>query len=206
MRINLWLLILLLFIVSSLIPFVKSESLSFGVFEDSKCDTEATKVEWGTIPNGGFVSQSVYVKNFVNQSFIAFTVEMINVKPEEAWTFLRLEGNLIQFLEKDEVVELELTLFVDSKNQNITSFNFDVVVYADYFDEDEFETMTAGSLLSEDSSYSEGSFSSARIGTRRFDSESYVIEEKPKFVISNELFVIVALGVLCFYLVGKERR
>ena len=200
MNLKVWGIVFILFVITFLIPFVKAEPQNFGVFDDLKATKQSTSIDWGTIPNGGYVSRTVYVKNFWEASYIGFSLRMINVEPEGVEEFLRLEGNMLQFLDKNGVSELELTLYVDSKNKDFTSFDFDIVIYADYFAES--TTLGDSSVEGTSSPFDSGSGDRPSI---TIPQQSYTIEDPP-FTISGDLMVIVGVGVVCFYIIGKERR
>ena len=85
-------------------------------------------VEWGSIEAGSSVNKKAYIKNSGDQS-VTLSLTTENWNPAGAADYITLSWNYDgSALGPGAVVEVTLTLTVDSAITGIEDFNFDIVI------------------------------------------------------------------------------
>ena len=104
------------------------KAVGVGVYWDSGCSQEVSLIEWGSLDPGETSSVTVYVRNEGN---VAVTLNMSteNWDPPEASSYITLSWDYSgQTLEPGESIQVTLTLSISSDVQNVTAFDFDIVI------------------------------------------------------------------------------
>lgn len=104
------------------------KAVGVGVYWDSGCSQEVSLIEWGSLDPGETSSVTVYVRNEGN---VAVTLNMSteNWDPPEASSYITLSWDYSgQTLEPGESIGVTLTLSISSDVQNVTEFDFDIVI------------------------------------------------------------------------------
>ena len=99
-----------------------------GVYSDDQGTTPLTSVPWGTLQPGGSQNLICYIKN-EGSSATTLSLETSNWNPASAANYLTLSWNYNgQPIDANAVVQITLTLSVDSGIEGITSFGFDITI------------------------------------------------------------------------------
>jgi len=99
-----------------------------GVYWDSGCSQEVSLIEWGYLDPGETSSVTVYVRNEGNVA-VALDMSTENWDPPEASSYITLSWDYSgQILEPGESIQVTLTLSISSDVQNVTEFDFDIVI------------------------------------------------------------------------------
>lgn len=103
-------------------------AVEIDVYGDSACTQVLSDIEWGSIEAGGSVDNVVYVKNSGDQS-VTLSLATESWTPAGATDYMGLSWDYDgSALGPGAVVELTLTLTVDSAITGIESFSFDIVI------------------------------------------------------------------------------
>jgi len=87
-------------------------------------------VTWGTLQPGESQNLICYIKN-EGSSPTTLSLETSSWSPTEAQTYLDLSWNYNGYpIGPDEVVQIMLTLSVDSNIEGISTFSFDITIVA----------------------------------------------------------------------------
>ena len=107
-----------------------TQSIEVGVYWDEACTNLVETIDWWVLEPGGFTDVVVYVRNEGSEAVTVY-LETDNWNPTEAETFLHLTWDYNeQPLDLYEVVQVTLTLSVDSDIHDIYDFSFDVIIGA----------------------------------------------------------------------------
>jgi len=104
------------------------KTVGVGVYWDSSCSQEVSLIEWGSLDPGETSSVTVYVRN---EGTVAVVLRMTteNWDPPEASSYITLSWDYSeQTLEPGESIQVTLTLSISSDIQNVTEFDFDIVI------------------------------------------------------------------------------
>ena len=103
-------------------------AVEIDVYSDSGCTQVLSAVEWGSIEAGDSVNKKAYIKNSGDQS-VTLSLTTENWVPAGAADYITLSWNYDgSALGPGAVVEVTLTLTVDSAITGIEDFNFDIVI------------------------------------------------------------------------------
>ena len=104
------------------------KAVGVGVYWDSGCSQEVSLIEWGYLDPGETSSVTVYVRNEGNVA-VALNMSTENWDPPEASSYITLSWDYSgQILEPGESIQVTLTLSISSDVQNITEFDFSIVI------------------------------------------------------------------------------
>lgn len=106
------------------------KALGLEVFADAECTLTVSEIDWGTIPQGGTSSVTLYLrpKGTVPCNFSVAT-ELYD--PPEAKEFITLTWNYDnRTVQPNEVVAVTLTCHIDTDTWGIYDFAFNVLLYA----------------------------------------------------------------------------
>lgn len=179
-----------------LLPSGRSQSPYFGCYSDSVCKSAVSSIDWGTLAPGGSVERSLYVKNLDDARLSGLSFGMVDVVPEGAEKYLRLESSVgSASLSKYDVSEAELTLYVDPQISDVSDFGFGVLVTASFSESSseasDLPTGEPGGWLGDDTDFED----TVKIPSGR-DSGG----------LSSGLQVVFGLVlVVCVYLVFKDK-
>ena len=102
-------------------------TVEIDVYGDSGCTNVVTEVAWGSIQTGSSASEIVYVKN-AGEASVSLSLLTDNWDPVGAAGYMTLswnyDGNPI---EPGAVLEVVLTLSIDSSGTDLAGFTFDIV-------------------------------------------------------------------------------
>lgn len=103
-------------------------TVEIDVYADSELTQLISTIEWGSVEAGGSDSKTVYIKNAGDEN-VTLSLATENWDPAGAAEYMELswdyDGNTI---EPESVVEVTLTLTVDSSITGIEGFSFDIVI------------------------------------------------------------------------------
>ena len=101
---------------------------SLGVYSDSACTLSLTSTDWGTVPPGGSVTRTVYVKNLGSVQ-LRLSLSKTNWNPASANGPIVLNWNLERaILAVGQVKTATLTLSLSSSASGFTTFSVDAVI------------------------------------------------------------------------------
>lgn len=107
---------------------VNVNAIGLGVYWNSACTNNVTKIDWDYLKPGTATNRTVYIKNEGN---IPFSLSMTegNWTPPSASGYITLSWNREGYeLEPEATVQAVLTLSVSSNITGVTSINFDIIV------------------------------------------------------------------------------
>lgn len=105
------------------------------IYDDPACTVLTTGIVWGTLTNATIYQRVLYVRNLASQDITAFYVSMANTEPHDLSNDLTLTCPYSVAdlpLRQQYSMKLTLDLSVNSRNASLTTFNFDVVITAEY--------------------------------------------------------------------------
>ena len=103
-------------------------TVNVAVYGDSQLTNPVTSIEWGTIAPGETATKTVYIKNTGNLP-VTLTLATENWDPTGSDSYLTLTWNYSGYpLQADGSIAVTLSLQVSSNIQDITAFNFDIVI------------------------------------------------------------------------------
>ncbi|MCW4015794.1 MAG: hypothetical protein NWF06_05440 [Candidatus Bathyarchaeota archaeon] len=103
-------------------------SAGIGVYLDSECGTQLDSMSWGTLQPGGSQTTTCYIKN-EGSSATTLSLETDGWSPTSAETYLNLNWDYSgDPINPNEMVQVTLTLSVDSSIEGISSFSFDITI------------------------------------------------------------------------------
>jgi len=103
-------------------------TIAIDVYSDSGCTLVLTTIQWDSIEAGSSVDRTVYVKNS-GDGDVTLSLITENWDPVEALDDMVLSWDYdLSPLAPGAVVELTLTLTVDSGISGISNFSFDIVI------------------------------------------------------------------------------
>ena len=103
-------------------------SIEIDVYSDGECTQPISSVEWGSIETGKSKNRVVYVKNNGDES-VVLSLSTSRWSPDGAEDHLHLSWDYDgSDLGVGAVVQLTLTLDVDSSASGIDDFSFDIVI------------------------------------------------------------------------------
>lgn len=106
------------------------KGVGVGIYWNSACTNQTSKIDWGLIDPGSAKTFIVYVRNEGNT---ATTLSKFaeNWNPSTAANYLSLNWNYAQqTLSVNQVLQIKLTLTVSSSISGITNFSFDIRIMA----------------------------------------------------------------------------
>lgn len=106
------------------------KGVGVGIYWNSACTNQTSKIDWGLIDPGSAKTFIVYVRNEGNT---ATTLSKFaeNWNPSTAANYLSLNWNYAQqTLSVNQVLQIKLTLAVSSSISGITNFSFDIRIMA----------------------------------------------------------------------------
>lgn len=102
-----------------------------GIYNDIQCNTPLTSLSWGTLEPGGSQTLICYIKN-EGSSPVTLSMETSNwypTSPIAAQYYLTFDWNYNgQPIAPNGVVQIGLTLSVNSGIEGITNFGFDITI------------------------------------------------------------------------------
>jgi hypothetical protein len=102
--------------------------IGVGIYWDQACTNRTLSLDWGPIEPGSSSSVLVYVRN-EGDSAVSLWMATSNWTPAVASGQMTLNWSYSgQILDVDQVIPIELNLFVSSSVSGITDFSFDIVV------------------------------------------------------------------------------
>jgi len=104
------------------------KTLGVGVYWDVGCNNPVSSIDWGVVDPGSRENVTVYVRNEANvPAVISLSTE--NWDPPEASSYMTLGWDYSgQTLEPGESIGVTLTLSISSDIQDVTEFDFDIVI------------------------------------------------------------------------------
>jgi len=103
-----------------------SPTISFKVYWDNECTDEVTTIDWGEIDVGSTKSVTVYIKN-EGDTPITLSLNTTDWNPASASDYISLSWDYSgETIDVGAVIEVTLTLTVDSNISGITSFSFNI--------------------------------------------------------------------------------
>lgn len=106
------------------------KAIGVGVYTDIDCTEECVAIDWGTLNPGDLAGSDVYIKNTKNTNFtlVMNTTDWI---PEIAEGYLTFDWNYSGVvLEPEDVIAVQLTLFVSPSIEDVDTFSFDINIVA----------------------------------------------------------------------------
>ncbi len=104
------------------------KGLGTGIYWDQACINRTLSLDWGPIEAGSNNTLTVYVKNEGN-SAVSLWLTTSNWTPSASLDYMSVNWNYSgQVLSVDQVVPLELTLFVYPTIGGITDFSFNAII------------------------------------------------------------------------------
>jgi len=175
------------------LPTGRSQSPYFGCYSDSKCNTTLSSIDWGELIPGESVSYGFYVQNHADAALTGLSCQMLEVVPEQADKFLRLDYSVSsKSLSTNEFAEVDLVLKVDPNIHDIKEFSFDVLVTASFS-----ESSDGGTEPTDGSGGWEGPDHNWE--------ETVEIPPEDEGLSSGQQMVLVAALFVCVYLfLGKK--
>lgn len=104
------------------------KAVGVGAYEDLECTRNVTSINWGVLEPGEVANFIIYTKN---EGTIALVLNMtINSwNPAQASEYITIDWNREgHVLNSKSVAKTTLTLSVSSNIEEITSFNFDIII------------------------------------------------------------------------------
>lgn len=99
-----------------------------GVYSNAQGTTSLTSLSWGTLQPGGTQNVTCYIKNEGNTA-TTLSLETSNWNSATAENYLDLSWNYNGTpIDPDVVVQISLTLTVDSNIQGVSTFSFDITI------------------------------------------------------------------------------
>ncbi len=99
-----------------------------GVYSNGQGTTSLTSLSWGTLQPGGTQNVTCYIKNEGNTA-TTLSLETSNWNSTPAQDYLDLSWNYNGTpIDPDVVVQISLTLTVDSNIQGVSTFSFDITI------------------------------------------------------------------------------
>lgn len=103
-------------------------TIEINVYSDSACTQVKESVEWGEIEAGGSMSEVVYIKNSGDVG-VVLSLSTDGWNPSEAADDLTLSWDYdYHILDPGGVLEVTLSLAVESSSSGIDFFNFDIII------------------------------------------------------------------------------
>ena len=104
------------------------KTLGVGVYWDVGCNNPVSIIDWGVVDPGSRENVTVYVRNEANvPAVVSLSTE--NWNPPEASSYMTLGWDYSgQTLEPGESIGVTLTLSISSDIQDVTEFDFDIVI------------------------------------------------------------------------------
>ncbi|MEJ2242399.1 MAG: hypothetical protein P8Y18_09700 [Candidatus Bathyarchaeota archaeon] len=103
-------------------------SPGIGLYLDCNCSLPEKSLEWGRIEPGNYQSISLYIKNESPEGMI-FSIKTSKWEPAIALDYINLNWDYNgQEVKSGEVIQILLTLAVDSDIEGVTDFNFDILI------------------------------------------------------------------------------
>lgn len=105
-------------------------STGIEIYQDSGCTTSLNSVSWGTLVPGESQEYAIYVRNEGNTP-ITLSLDTSDWMPSTASQYLSLSWNYNnQEISEDQIVQIRLTLDVDSNISGVDNFGFKIVIVA----------------------------------------------------------------------------
>lgn len=99
-----------------------------GVYWDSSCSENVTSLDWGVAEPGLTRNETIYIRNEGNAPTILY-LDTKSWKPQEASNYITLSWDYNEkAIEPDQVVQVTLTLSISPNIEEITYFEFDIVI------------------------------------------------------------------------------
>jgi hypothetical protein len=106
------------------------KGVGVGIYWDQACTNRTLSLDWGAIELGSNSAVLVYVRN-EGDSAVSLWIEPSNWTPIVASGQMALNWSYLgQILDVDQVIPVELNLFVSPSVSGITDFSFDIVITA----------------------------------------------------------------------------
>jgi hypothetical protein len=103
-------------------------TVEIDIYEDSELTQLISTVEWGSVEAGSSVSETVYILNAGDEN-VTLSLTTENWEPTDAAEYMELSWDYDGYtLEPGNVLEVTLTLTVDSSITGIEEFSFDIVI------------------------------------------------------------------------------
>lgn len=106
------------------------KAIGVGVYWDQACSNPVSSISWGTMDPGSSVNKTVYIKNTGNNAAV-LSLATSNWSPSNASSYMNLSWDYNgQPVNANAVVQVKLTLSVQSNISGITNFSFDITIVA----------------------------------------------------------------------------
>jgi hypothetical protein len=104
------------------------KAVRVGVYEDAKCSTNVTSINWGILEPGAVTNFTVYIKNEGNTPLI-LNMTTDDWEPENASIYITLKWNLEgSRINPSDVIPANLTLSISPNIEGITNFSFEIFI------------------------------------------------------------------------------
>lgn len=104
------------------------KTMGIGVYWDSACSNPVSNIDWGIVDPGLQKNVTMYMRNEANVP-ASISLDTVNWDPPNASSYITLSWDYSgQLLEPNESIEVTFTLSISSSVQNITDFDFDIVI------------------------------------------------------------------------------
>jgi hypothetical protein len=104
------------------------KTVGVAVYLNRKLNNPLSSINWGTLKPGTKTHIRCYVQN-TGQSSVILQLETSNWTPSKATNYLTLTWNYKgQQLDSNQTIPIILTLTISENIQQITSFNFDIII------------------------------------------------------------------------------
>lgn len=111
-------------------PIIPDPSIIINVYSDVECTQPLTQIVWGDIEAGSGSQATVYVKND-GQTSATLTLSSNNWNPSTLQNYLTLGWDYSgQAINSGKVLEITLSLIVDSDCPPTSSFDLQIVIIA----------------------------------------------------------------------------
>lgn len=106
------------------------KAIGVGVYTNLACTSECHSINWGELKPGDLAGSNVYIKNIRNTNF-TLTMNTTAWEPIIAETYLTFDWNYSGVvLEPDQVIAVQMTLYVNPSIGDVDTFSFDINITA----------------------------------------------------------------------------
>lgn len=106
------------------------KGIGVGIYWDSACTNRVTSIDWGLADPGTMQNKTTYIRNEGNAN-VTLTLQTSSWSPTSAATYISLGWTYAgQTIPVNQVVQVTLRLTIASTVTGITTFSFDITIYA----------------------------------------------------------------------------
>jgi len=111
------------------------KAIGVDVFWDANCTVPVENIDWELIAPGELKGTTVYIKNSKNVNF-TMSINASSWVPPEAEQYFTLDWNYTgEVLYPTDVVVTQISLYLDPNVAEIETFSFDIIIWADEYQE-----------------------------------------------------------------------